>query len=134
MIFTEALQKLAETADVLRNTRAKLEKYTEAGVAGDELAAINYKVDQLSRHVAEESANLMDTLAELDNRMDLRKAVIEKLKCSAAILIAWVEIFEEANANSYTKDTWQQVVNVATILSNHVHSCDRLMIEHTEKD
>lgn len=134
MLFTEALFKLAKTADALRDTRDKLEKYATDGVVGEELAAINYKVDQLAQHVAEESANLMDTLSELDNRIDLRKAVIEKLKCSAAILIAWVEIFEEANANSYTKDTWQQVVNAANILSNHVHSCDRLLVEHTDKD
>lgn len=134
MLFTDALETLALAADRLRDTRAKLLRYADTSVVGDELAAINYKVTQLSKHVAEEADSIVGTLDDLDARIDIRKMIIEKLKDADLTLNAWVEYFDEANANTHSHDEWAALLSTVEIIANHVASADSELTEQTIGD
>lgn len=124
MTFSDALEVLALTADKLRDTRAKLEKYTEPGVVDTELSLINNKVMQLSKHVTEEAENIIGTLDELDARIDIRKNIITKLKEASYTVTAWIDYFEEVNANTHGTDTWGSLLCIVDLLANNVSSAD----------
>lgn len=134
MTFPEALKVLDDTAQVLKSTRAKLEKYSDQGVVNNELASINYKVTQLAKHVTDEAASLVDTLDELDSRIALRKMIIEKLKEASNTLTLWAEYFEETTANTHANDTWEALLGTTDIVASHVSSCDAELTSEVDSE
>ena len=121
MLFTDALETLALTADTLRDMRAKLEKYE---LVDDELITINEMSTKLAKHVAGEADAVVKYVNEIDSRVVTRRKVINRLKEATNILTSWIEYFEETSGNTHDHETWESLLSIAGIIASCVSSCD----------